>query len=118
MFNAKLVEGVVGASILGASLLLSINADSSMTFVELSKAEQHLTSRTSVVVAIDYNKDVVTTKDAVGFYWKFEGVEDWAIGDGCTMLLYDNDTPNNIQDDTIIKADYFQLDLLEETSSH
>lgn len=55
---------------------------------------------TMIVQSIE--NDVVTIEDSEGFLWQFIGAEDWNVGDICSVMMYDNGTPE-ILDDEIVK---------------
>lgn len=59
----------------------------------------------AVVVEIDSESDTVVCEDFNGSRWAFRGVEDWCIGDGASLLMYDNGTPW-IYDDEVKDAGY------------
>ncbi len=61
---------------------------------------------TAVITDLDYENDLVTCTDSVGFDWVFEGIEDWNEGDVVSLLMWDAGTPNSIRDDVILKAYY------------
>lgn len=54
---------------------------------------------------IAFNGETVTVEDNNGNLWDFQGVEDWHIGDGCTMLMDSNGT-TEIEDDVIVRNFY------------
>lgn len=57
------------------------------------------------VVEIEPECDTVIVETANGHLWGFYGIEDWEIGDGCSMLMSDNGT-ENITDDVILSVRY------------
>ena len=61
--------------------------------------------RTTKVICIDTDADLVCCLDDVGQVWAFHGAEDWDVGDCATLLMDDNGT-QNIYDDGIIMARY------------
>ena len=61
--------------------------------------------RAMQVTALDYEQDIVTCEDAVGFIWEFYGTEDYEVHDMVSCIMYDNCT-ENITDDWIVKAQY------------
>lgn len=65
----------------------------------------HYHTRVVRVVDFDYEADMVYAIDGVGHIWSFYGIEDWAVCDWASILLYDNDT-RDIRDDVIIKITY------------
>ena len=65
----------------------------------------HYYPKAMVVYNIDKENDVVVLKDFNGNTWEFEGVEDWALNDLCTCLMYDNKT-SSIYDDEIVMTRY------------
>lgn len=55
----------------------------------------------------DVADDVVTVEDSTGNIWEFKGADDWEIGDGCSLLMFDNLT-DDITDDVIVKTRYWR----------
>ena len=68
-----------------------------------AKAETY--ALTTVVVSLDYDADVVECMDFNGNVWAFDGCEDWALFDVCSMTMDDMNT-SNIYDDAIINCRY------------
>lgn len=66
---------------------------------------------TAKVISVDYAEDVVLVQDYNGFIFAFEGCEDWFEGDGASMVMDDNGTPEDITDDVILMAHYCGWDL-------
>lgn len=60
---------------------------------------------TTVVSKIDTKNDIVTVENNNGHMYEFMGVEDWEIGDICSLMLDDNGT-ESIYDDIIVKTIY------------
>ena len=60
---------------------------------------------TTVVVSLDYDADVVECMDFNGNVWAFDGCEDWALFDVCSMTMDDMNT-SSIYDDAIINCRY------------
>lgn len=58
-----------------------------------------------MVIKIDRENDVVTTKDFNGNTWQFEGVEDWQVNDICGFVMDTNRT-ETIYDDVILSKTY------------
>ena len=78
------------------------------------KANEHIESEsknqdyypmTTVVREIDIKNDVVTVENNNGHLYAFTGVEDWQVGDICSLML-DNNGTESIFDDIILKAIY------------
>lgn len=61
---------------------------------------------TAVVTDFDFENDLVIVTDYEGFDWIFEGIEDWQIGDICSMIMFDNNTYEYVEDDIIVKIVY------------
>ena len=61
---------------------------------------------TAVVTDFDFENDLVIVTDYEGFDWIFEGIEDWQIGDICSMIMFDNNTYKYVEDDIIVKIVY------------
>lgn len=59
----------------------------------------------ATVVDLDVESDIVSAEDNNGFVWDFYGVEDYDIGDGVALVMYDNGTVS-IFDDVIVDARY------------
>lgn len=62
--------------------------------------------RTAFVTELDYDRDCVIATDWAGLEWEFFGIEDWMQDDIVSMMMDDNNTPDNIYDDIIVKAYY------------
>lgn len=60
---------------------------------------------TTVVVELDYGEDTVTCQDFNGNLWVFYGVEDWAVCDVATLVMWNAET-DTIYDDEILHAYY------------
>lgn len=56
------------------------------------------------VVDIDIEWGTVTFEDADGFLWTIDGIGDWEFGDLAALLMHDNGTPDNVEDDIILSA--------------
>lgn len=65
----------------------------------------------AVVVEISTMTDTVVCRDDLGHLWTFNGVEDWELGDGVAMVMFNNGT-GIVYDDIIISATFFRVDLL------
>lgn len=62
---------------------------------------------TMVVTDLDYENDQVIFQTATGFeYRNYDGIEDQEIGDLFGMIMWDNNTPEDISDDIIIWGHY------------
>ena len=66
--------------------------------------------RGGIVVDVDREADRVTIEDGAGLLWDLDGAEDWCIGDGAALLMWDNGTPESIYDDAIVSARYSAID--------
>ena len=61
--------------------------------------------RTGYITEIADGKCVV--EDSVGIEWEFEtDADDWLVGDGIAMIVYDNETPDTIYDDVVVASRY------------
>ena len=69
------------------------------------KANGRLYPETAIVREVDYKADEVTVECFNGNLFVFKGTEDWAEGDICSMLMYDNGTPI-VYDDEILSVKY------------
>lgn len=85
--------------------LAIVAAMSDKTICQIYNANQisHLYPLTTTVTQI--NNDTVTVEDSNGNLWLFNGVEDWQVGDGCALIMNDNNT-KDIRDDVIISTRY------------
>jgi hypothetical protein len=66
---------------------------------------ENIYPKTMKVEEINIMENLVTLIDGNGFEWKFQGVEDWKVGDICACTMYDNNT-ETIFDDEIIDIKY------------
>ena len=62
--------------------------------------------RTMQVVELNYNEDIVTCIDSVGFIWQFYGCEDYVINDLVSCLMDTMGTDDTIFDDAILMTSY------------
>ena len=62
--------------------------------------------KSTIVIDINYNDDLVTVQDSFGDTWQFFGCEDWAKGDICTLIMDNNGTFDTIYDDFITNTNY------------
>ena len=58
-----------------------------------------------IVTEVNYAEDVVTVQDGAGNLWRFDGAEDWGVGDLAALLMNDNGT-EDIRDDSILLVRY------------
>ena len=79
--------------------------NSIISFVMAVIAAIGLYPRTGYVVDID--DTVLTIEDGAGLVWCVEdSADDWDIGDGAAMIMYDNDTEDYILDDAVVAVRY------------
>lgn len=83
-------------------------------FMDLSLAKLYNANQIShfyplSTTVTEIENDTVTIEDSNGNLWSFDGAEDWQVGDGCALIMYDNST-REIIDDTIISTRYQQND--------
>lgn len=74
-------------------------------------AHAELYPMTARVYMVDEFTDTVTVETFMGFLFSFEGVEDWAEGDCCALIMDDCGTAG-ISDDLIVSARYSGWDLV------
>ena len=75
-----------------------------LTMVALT-ASADIYPKTAKVVEVNYDEDLVTIETCTGITYTFEGCEDWAEGDGVSLIMEDNGT-ESILDDCILMAEY------------
>lgn len=68
--------------------------------------DQSIYMRGMEVVNLDYQRDIVTCRDGVGFEWEYYGCEDYCKGDIVCCLMATMGTEDTIFDDQIINVDY------------
>lgn len=61
----------------------------------------HLYPLSTIVTKLDKENDLVIVTDANGNEWSFNGIEDTLLNDICSLIMYDNNTPE-IYDDEIV----------------
>ncbi len=89
------------------AVAFAVNAKTAKTEIPA----ENLYPLSAVVVSLDEENDIVAVEDCVGFVWEFTGIEDWSVGDGCSMIMNNNGT-NVIFDDEIVVVHYERFDLL------
>ena len=95
---------LVGLTII--TMAVSANA-SAVHFV----ADYEEYSTVMKVTDIDLDNDIVYVENWNGNVYSFYGVEDWFVGDYCSLVMGNNYTAD-ITDDTIISIRYERIDLL------
>lgn len=75
-----------------------------LTVVALT-ASAEIYPKTAKVIEVNYDEDLVTIETCTGITYTFEGCEDWAEGDGVSLIMEDNGT-ESILDDSILMAEY------------
>ncbi len=68
--------------------------------------EHSIYVRTMEVKEINYETDIVSCTDAVGFNWEFAGTEDYTEGDLISCLMDTMGTEETILDDVILDTYY------------
>lgn len=63
-------------------------------------------AKSTIVININYDDDLVTVQDFSGNTWQFFGCEDWAEGDICALIMDNNGTSDTIYDDFITNTNY------------
>lgn len=86
-------------------LSFGVIAASLVSFGDFVIAEASEYPLTTVVVEIDEENDIVSVIDFTGNCWGFYGVEDWMVGDICSIIMDDHGTPFNY-DDIILAIRY------------
>jgi hypothetical protein len=77
-----------------------------ITMTSTPTAHNNIYDLNTVVIGTDLLTDTVYALDTTGNIWSFYGVEDWDVGDGCRLQMYDNRTPQIIEDDVILRTTY------------
>lgn len=57
---------------------------------------------------VDIQQDEIYLRDGAGNIWRWQGAEDWQIGDGAAMIMTNNGT-KDIHDDIIVSIKYSSL---------
>ena len=68
----------------------------------------HIYSRDGVVVEVNDTDDYIIWSDGY-FEWELEDSDDWEVGDGITVIHYDNLTKDTIEDDITIEHRYTDM---------
>ena len=58
---------------------------------------------TTIVSAVDYERNTVSITDSRNITYQFKGAEDWHVGANCAAIMDDNGTKNPF-DDKVIKV--------------
>lgn len=67
--------------------------------------ECHIYPLSAEITDVNYEDDIITITDYSGEEWVYEGCEDWEIGDGASLIMYNNMTLE-IYDDVILTIKY------------
>lgn len=65
----------------------------------------HVYPMSGIVTEVNHQENYVIVTDNIGNEWKFDGAEDWRMGDIAAMIMEDNGT-EEIYDDEIIDVQY------------
>lgn len=89
------------------AVLVCLAVGSGFTVGKIAERKQveNMYPLSTIVTEINIKDDSVTVEDSNGNLWLFNGVEDWQVGDGCALIMNDNNT-KDIRDDTIISTRY------------
>ena len=68
--------------------------------------EHSIYMRCMEVTNLNYETDIVTCVDAVGFEWQFSECEDYCEGDIICAIMDTMGTDDYIRDDVILKTSY------------
>ena len=74
--------------------------------MEPAKNNSEIYPTTGIVIETNFTADVVTVETFSGLQYEFSGVEDWELGDICSMLMNDSSTPDSVLDDEILQVRY------------
>ena len=96
MRTKNLIIGLAGLCV-SAAILVSAS--------ETSKSGNTY-PKTTICLAVNHQTDVATVADCNGTEWQFNGCQDFEEGDLIALIMNDNDTPDNIWDDTVLTARY------------
>jgi len=81
-----------------------------ISFIMAFIAAFGLYPRTGYIVELEPQPEdmyKITIEDATGNLWVYDtDADDYTVGDGVAMIMYNNDTPESIYDDVIISARY------------
>lgn len=67
--------------------------------------EHNLYTMNAMVFELEEENDLVVIEDFYGNLWDFGGIDNWAVGDICSVVMDDMGT-ENIFDDEIILVSY------------
>lgn len=89
------------------AVLVCLAVGSGFTVGKIAERKQveNMYPLSTIVTEINIKDDSITVEDSNGNLWDFYGVEDWQVGDGCSLLM-DNNGTENIEDDIIISTQY------------
>ena len=95
---------------IATAVTIAIILACSCAIAEVPQVDRHtmhcqgMYPRLAIFTKLDYELDIVTVTDAAGFDWQFDCCDDWVMGDYVTMMMYDSETPYEIEDDVIVLA--------------
>ena len=88
-----------------AMMVVGCNASVSASSPVDDACERDVYAALTVVTEVDEEEDVVYCVDFSGNEWSFTGIEDWMVGDFCSMVM-DNMGTKCIYDDEIVSTRY------------
>ncbi len=98
----NVVVAIVMLVVIGAGLsVINTAIDAQYADKVIAQAEQMGSVRTVTGVVVTEDSDILTVEDEQGNLWQMV-TEEYTIGDSVMVWLADNNTPNNVVDDTIV----------------
>lgn len=91
--------------IIAALVCLAVGSGFAMGKATERKQVENMYPLSTIVTEINIKDDSITVEDSNGNLWDFYGIENWEVGDGCSLLMNNNGT-ENIEDDIIISTQY------------
>ena len=90
------------------SFLMDDNGTPSI-YDDVGAVQPHMYTRAGRIASVDKHADEYSVTDNFGEGWILTEVEDNAIGDGVVIMMFDNNTPNYVHDDVVVKCHYSGL---------
>ena len=69
------------------------------------KAYEDIYPTTGIVSEVNYEENLVSVEDFNGNIWQFSEIEDWSVGDICSLIM-DSKKTEEIEDDEILSVRY------------
>lgn len=88
-----------------AAFLIGAAFSALVFYIRAPKMEAATAYATAAFVAC-IDGETVTFEGSEGNQWAVDGADEWELGDLAILVMHDNGTPDDLEDDVILSAEY------------